>query len=70
MHLHRSATIAPDREEKPGPVLVVEYKGANGWTAAGDDRLIGRLWADLSEGRCKFVMVTNKNRDAIEPSLV
>ena len=60
----------PDREEKPGPVLVVEYKGANGWAAAEDDRLIGGLWANLSQGRCRFVMVTNRSWDAVEPSLV
>lgn len=28
-----------------GPVLAVEYKGAQGRTDAADDRLIGGLWS-------------------------
>ncbi len=40
--------------------LIVEYKGANGWTDAQDDRDIGGLWAKLSNGTCKFVMITDK----------
>ena len=40
-----------------GTVLLVEYKGADRWNSAADDRLIGNLWADLSDGRCRFVMV-------------
>lgn len=52
-----------------GPVLAVEYKGSNGWAAAADDRLIGGLWASLSGGRCKFVMVTNKQWSSIESHL-
>lgn len=53
----------------PGSILVVEYKGAYGWTAAEDDRLIGGLWAALSEGRCRFVMVKDKGWDGIEAQL-
>lgn len=49
--------------------LIVEYKGANGWTDAGDDRLIGGLWANLSGGLCKFVMVKDKQWDAIDQML-
>ncbi len=53
---------------KNGSVLVVEYKGADRWESAKDDRMIGGLWADLSGGRCRFVMVKDKqfiNIDAL-----
>jgi type III restriction enzyme len=43
-----------------GAVLAVEYKGADRWQSAKDDRLIGGLWEELSGGRCRFVMVTDK----------
>jgi len=59
----------PGTEDDPGPILAVEYKGADRWIAAEDDRLIGRLWANLSEGRCRFVMVKDKRWDWIEESL-
>jgi type III restriction enzyme len=49
--------------------LIVEYKGANAWTDAADDRLIGGLWQDLSGGACRFVMITNKQWDAIKALL-
>ena len=52
-----------------GVVIAVEYKGAQGWTDAEDDRAIGALWADLSRGRCKFVMVRDRNWSTIEPLL-
>ena len=52
-----------------GTILVVEYKGANGWTNAADDRLIGNLWAELSGGRCRFVMVKDKDWQGIETML-
>jgi type III restriction enzyme len=42
-------------------VLVVEYKGGDRYAAAKVDRDIGELWAELSDGRCRFVMVTDKN---------
>ena len=48
-----------------GAVLAVEYKGADRWKDAEDDRLIGGLWAELSGGRCRFVMVTNRQWEAI-----
>ena len=44
----------------PGPVLAVEYKGRDRWNDAKGDRLLGNLWADLSGGRCRFVMVTDR----------
>jgi type III restriction enzyme len=50
-------------------ILVVEYKGANHWNNAEDDRLIGGLWAALSNGKCRFVMVKDKHWDWIEPEL-
>jgi type III restriction enzyme len=50
-------------------VLIVEYKGANGWTDAADDRLIGGLWEQLSDGACQFVMVKDKQWDAIDQRL-
>lgn len=49
-----------------GAVLAVEYKGADRWSAAEDDRMIGGLWANLSEGRCRFVMVKEKRWEWIE----
>ncbi|MEW5967145.1 MAG: restriction endonuclease subunit R [Pseudomonadota bacterium] len=59
----------PGPGESPGPILAVEYKGADRWTAAEDDRLIGGLWANLSNGRCRFVMVKDKRWDWIEACL-
>ena len=56
----------PGVDGQPGPVLAVEYKGADRWNAAEDDRLIGGLWANLSGGRCQFVMVRDKRWDWIE----
>ena len=50
-------------------IIVVEYKGADRWSDARDDREIGALWAELSNGRCKFVMVTEKRWDQIESLL-
>jgi type III restriction enzyme len=52
-----------------GKILAVEYKGADRWKEAEDDRLIGGLWAELSGGRCRFVMVTNKQWDGIDALL-
>ena len=59
----------PGTADAPGPILAVEYKGADRWTAAEDDRLIGGLWANLSEGRCRFVMVKDKHWELIEEQL-
>ncbi|MDD4929409.1 MAG: hypothetical protein PHP85_09050 [Gallionella sp.] len=36
---------------------------------AEDDRLIGGLWAELSGGRCRFVMVKDKKWEGIETQL-
>lgn len=59
----------PDTDGKTGPILAVEYKGADRWNDAEDDRLIGGLWANLSEGRCRFVMVKEKHWASIEELL-
>ena len=59
----------PDSAGQPGAILAVEYKGADRWSSAEDDRLIGGLWANLSEGRCRFVMVKDKRWEAIEEKL-
>ncbi|MFN6960779.1 MAG: hypothetical protein ACK4N6_00930, partial [Rhodocyclaceae bacterium] len=59
----------PDSAGQPGPILAVEYKGADRWDSAKDDRLIGELWASLSEGRCRFVMVKDRRWGWIEEAL-
>ncbi len=59
----------PGIADNSGPVLAVEYKGADRWAGAEDDRLIGGLWANLSEGRCRFVMVKDKRWEWIEEQL-
>ncbi|GAB4398993.1 MAG: hypothetical protein OHK0048_11680 [Rhodoferax sp.] len=59
----------PGAAGQPGPILAVEYKGADRWNGAEDDRLIGGLWANLSQGRCRFVMVKDKRWDWIEARL-
>ena len=52
-----------------GRILVVEYKGAQGWTDAQDDRDIGKLWAELSGGSCRFVMVRDRQWRLIDEVL-
>lgn len=59
----------PGSTDKSGVILAVEYKGADRWNGAEDDRLIGGLWANLSEGRCRFVMIKDKRWDWIEEKL-
>lgn len=48
-------------------ILIVEYKGANMWDTpkVKADRQIGELWARLSNGRCEFVMLKNREWDKI-----
>jgi len=50
-------------------VLAIENKGADRWMAAADDRVIGELWAELSDGRCRFVMVKDRRWDWIDERL-
>lgn len=54
-----------------GTILIVEYKGANQWDTpkVKMDRMVGQLWADMSQGKCKFVMVKDKNWSAIDALL-
>lgn len=52
-----------------GALLAVEYKGADRWEAARDDRLIGGLWAELSGGQCRFVMVKDRHWALIDEVL-
>ena len=52
-----------------GTALVVEVKGGQGWTDAADDRAIGGLWAELSGGRCRFVMVRDRQWQVIDSQL-
>jgi type III restriction enzyme len=52
-----------------GSFLIVEYKGADRWKEAEDDRMIGGLWQQLSGGTCRFVMLKNKQWDTVEPCL-
>ncbi len=52
-----------------GSILAIEYKGADRWAGADDDRLIGGLWEELSGGRCRFVMVKDKKWDLIGDKL-
>ncbi len=59
----------PATDDQPGPILAVEYKGADRWAGAEDDRLIGGLWANLSAGRCRFVMVKERRWELIEACL-
>jgi len=52
-----------------GKILVVEYKGGRGWTDAQDDRDMGGLWAELSGGNCRFLMVRNRQWGQMEEAL-
>jgi len=54
-----------------GVILVVEYKGADRWDTpkVKADRMIGELWAEMSEGKCRFVMVKDKKWVGIQNKL-
>lgn len=52
-----------------GVILAVEYKGADRWKEAEDDRLIGGLWAELSDGLCRFVMVKDRQWEVVQEKL-
>ena len=52
-----------------GAFLIVEYKGADRWKEAEDDRLIGGLWQELSGGTCHFIMVKDKQWEEIDQLL-
>jgi type III restriction enzyme len=50
-----------------GKFLVVEYKGSHLWGApdAEEKRAIGDKWAELSKGKCLFIMPNGKDWNAI-----
>ena len=50
-------------------ILVVEYKGANAWESVKDDRLIGGLWAEMSQRKCHFLMLKNKEWHEIDAEI-
>jgi type III restriction enzyme len=50
-------------------ILVVEYKGGDRYAAAKVDRDIGDLWAEMSNGKCRFAMATDKKWGTIEAAL-
>ena len=52
-----------------GTFLIVEYKGGDRWKEAAADRLIGELWANMSDGTCQFLMLTNKQFERIDSLL-
>ncbi|MFK5949971.1 MAG: DEAD/DEAH box helicase family protein [Methylococcales bacterium] len=51
-----------------GEILVVEYKGGDKWDIpkVKEDRMIGQLWAKLSNGKCKFVMIKDRDWSGID----
>jgi type III restriction enzyme len=54
-----------------GPVLVVEYKGADKWDTpkVQMDRKVGNLWAEMSDDCCRFIMVKDKDWSMIDACL-
>ena len=54
-----------------GTTLIVEYKGADKWDVpkVQMDRMIGGLWANMSGGRCRFVMVKDRDWSVIHALL-
>lgn len=57
---------------KDGRILVVEYKGAHLWSNddSKEKRAIGEIWAQLSDGKCLFVMPKGKDWQAIQDCIV
>ncbi len=47
-------------------ILIVEYKGAHLWEGAKDKRRIGDLWAEVSNGKCLFLMIKDQNWHEID----
>ncbi|OOZ39370.1 restriction endonuclease subunit R [Solemya pervernicosa gill symbiont] len=54
-----------------GTVLIVEYKGGDKWDVpkVKMDRLVGELWANMSDGRCRFVMTKDREWSTIDALL-
>ena len=60
---------ADDLRGQDGDDLLAGQQGGDSLAGGGgDDRLIGGLWANLSAGRCRFVMVKDKRWESIEAS--
>lgn len=55
---------------KDGRTLVVEYKGKHLAEEASEKRIIGKLWADASGGKCIFEMPTSSDFSAISEKLL
>jgi type III restriction enzyme len=53
-----------------GRYLVVEYKGGHLYKDAEEKRQIGELWEKRSDGKCLFVMPTNRGYGLIKAVLV
>jgi len=54
---------------KDGRYLVVEYKGGHLYTDAEEKRTVGELWERRSEGRCLFIMPTNREYGVIQAKI-
>ena len=54
-----------------GSNLVVEYKGADKWDVpkVKEDRMLGQLWAKMSDGKCQFIMVKDRDWRVIDSCL-
>jgi type III restriction enzyme len=52
-----------------GRILVVEYKGGHLYTDAEEKRIIGELWEKRSQGKCLFVMPTERKFEKIRAKL-
>ena len=54
-----------------GRYLVVEYKGEHLSSAvdAREKRLVGELWADRSNGKCRFLMIGNREFNRIDAAI-
>ncbi|HAL70271.1 MAG TPA: hypothetical protein DCP71_00660 [Verrucomicrobiales bacterium] len=50
-------------------ILIVEFKGAGFCNNAADDRKIGELWAEMSQGKCLFIMVQKDTMAQIDALL-
>jgi type III restriction enzyme len=48
-----------------GRYLVVEYKGGHLYTDAEEKRQVGELWEKRSNGKCLFIMPTDRRYDAV-----
>lgn len=54
---------------KDGRIIAIECKSEYQWTATEDDRRIGDLWENLSEGKCLFVMVMDGQTAMLDTKL-